>query len=155
MFSRLNPLVEGFPLPSEILLELEGLFGSVYANECKKQGRRIHFYGELYDTEMVLILTLLNSKDPMGLAPVTFFISTIINDVKTLKNQTTISVISDLFGVLIENFFRNYDQNNDQDNEDFYLVDWLSSAQGKFEFFYKTTRENILLTIEANKILKN
>jgi hypothetical protein len=146
MFSRTNDIETGTALPKEWLEDCQGLLESVYKNQCKKQNRYFEVYGEIYKNELVFITSILN-KDNINAIPITVSLSISINE-KT-DNKIILNSMVDASGMILDTIF------NDTNTDDIYITNWSELKFKKHELYYKITRENILLTIEANKLLND
>jgi len=146
MFSRKNEMEAGTALPKEWLEDCKGLLESVYKNQCDKQNHYFEVCGEIYKDELVFITSILD-KDTVNAIPITMTLSISINE-KT-DNKAILNSMVDASGMVLDTIF------NSETDEDIYSINWSEMKFKKHELYYKITRENVLLTIEANKLLND
>ncbi len=124
--------------------EIQKLISSVYLKECTKLNKDFHVYGEIFKNEITIAISLISLQDP-NISPLTFMVSTDIKENKRINFKKIINLTVDTIGSFFDQYF------NDTQWDEYH--DWKIASVNNFDFFYKITRENILLTIEANKLL--
>lgn len=117
-----------------------------YEEDCHKKQMVFDVIGATFPDELVIGLTLLNPKQLMS-APFTLMLSADLNEGNAAKKmlKTLIDQSSHFFDV----FF------SSEDPEDLYQARWTEAENSPIPFFYKVSRENLRLTLEANKFLED
>lgn len=141
MFSRKNQETEATLVPNQWLEDVLGLLHQTYK---KERGQRFfEAYGEIYSNELVLIVSLL--PEQIGEASLSLYLSTDLTQ-KDLPLELLKSML-DLSGNFLDDYFQ-----DDQWSE--WEPNWQKTQYKKRDYFYKVTRENISLTLEAERLLK-
>lgn len=146
MFARKPTSKNGQSIPQDWLESLSRLLNETYAKECKDQDRYFDVYGQIYSQELLLVVSWLSEKDA-HVAPIACFLSCEpeqMNDESKVK--ATQQSFIDVLGLFFDEIF------SDSEWAD-YEPNWQEVTYKKENYFYKLTRENIALTIEANKLL--
>ena len=132
-------------LPSEWLEEFTGTLNEVYHEELAKNDRFFDIYGEIYDKEFVVIISYLHNSEQLA-APIALFIShDNLDDSKKFKGA--LDDLVNLAGVIFDSIFGTEDWSE-------YNSNWTENNYKKSDFFYKITRENISLSMQAEALLK-
>ena len=151
MLARKKSSKEGKPLPSEWQESLSRLLNETYKKECQKEGRYFDVYGQIYSEELLLIVSWLSEKE-QGIAPVTCFLSCepdqMASEEKVKKTQAD---FIDLAGLFYDEIFSKEDW--DEDEVSMFEPNWQEVSHKNQNYFYKLSRENINLTLEADKLL--
>ena len=131
-------------LPIEWTEELTKILTEIYAERSEKNNRFFYVHGEVCDKEFVVIVSYVHRDDPMS-SPITLFLShDIIEDSKVF--QRSLKDLVDLTGEIFDNILSQPDWCD-------YLPNWTENKYKSAQFFYKITRENISLTLQAEEIL--
>lgn len=146
MLSRKNFGSKSQNLTEDFMEDLQDLLDSTYKKELTDFAKKFHLYGKIYKDELLLICGLQDLKNPQS-SCVSFFLSA---DIKTKKeNKKTFSNFVNYIGHFYDSYFG---QGPEKWND--YFDEWAPFTDEKSpSIFYKVTRENIMLTLEANKIL--
>ncbi len=146
MFSRIKHAQPGKPLPSDWSDGLVMLLNDTYENERSSRTSIFDMYGQVYSEELLAIVSLVDEKDQNKL-PIACFISCDAKEIATdkLVKETQKNYI-DLFSLLFDEIFQNPDWND-------YEIIWQEIKYKDKTYFYKITRENIAISIEASKLL--
>jgi hypothetical protein len=146
MFSRVKHDETGLPLPQDWSDALVLLLNETYEKECAERTSVFDIHGIIYPKELIAIVSLVDEKDPNKL-PIACFISCNAEDVANDKavKETQKNYI-DLFSLLFDEIFQNQDWND-------YEILWQEIQYKNKTYFYKITRENIALSLEASKLL--
>jgi len=124
----------------QLIKELENLF----EDQLKEHKKQFAIFAQAYPDEVILIASLLDKKDQFA-APVTLFIS---NDLTQKDDaEDILNFMVDAIGIIFNEYFSAPD-----DIE--YFDDWNKIELKKLKAFYKINRENVGLTIMANKLLE-
>lgn len=146
MLARKKTSKNGKTLPQDWLEGLSRLLNESYKTECKQNSRYFDVYGQVYEEELLLIVSYLSEKDEY-LAPITLFLSSdpdqIANEDKVKETQGN---FIDLVGLFFDEIFADEDWNSFEAN-------WQEVSHKHQNYWYKITRENINATLEANKLL--
>lgn len=148
MFSRHNERVEiANNIPSSILESIKNLVLGSFQKEFIKKGYDLEVFGELYDDEIVLIFSLENTNENSSKTLSLFISQDLDKDYKIEKKiDHLVSSSSEFFEIITTK--------SEEEIVDLYSPRWQESDLKKENFHYKISRENIKLTIEANKLLQ-
>lgn len=131
-------------LPAEWTEELTRVLTDTYFQQSEKDNRFFHVYGEIYEKEFVVIVSYLHHDDHLA-SPITLFIShDVVEDSKKFK--TVLKNLVDLSGLIFDDVFSSSDWSD-------YVTTWTENNYRDQNFFYKITRENISLTLQAEEFL--
>ncbi|HXH76054.1 MAG TPA: hypothetical protein VNJ08_13875 [Bacteriovoracaceae bacterium] len=146
MLGRQKTSRKGLSLPTEWLESLSRLLNQTYLKECKDHDRYFDVYGQIFAEEMLLIVSYLGDKDP-SVAPIALFLSCGPEQMASVdKIKETQSDYIELAGLFFDEVLSSEDWNEFEPN-------WQEVTHNNQNYFYKLTRENINLTIEANRLL--
>ena len=135
----------GKQLPQEWTDNLMQTLNEAYADEIEAKNSFFDIYGEIYDQEFVVIASLMHQAD-LGIAPVSVFIShDVLADQKHFRS--VLKSLVDLMGLIFDDVFTKPDWSE-------YNANWTENKFKGNNFFYKITRENVSLTLQAEEILK-
>lgn len=130
-------------LPQEWTDELGNTLNEVYAEQLKARNSFFDVYGEIYDREFVVIASMMHETQTTA-APISIFVShDIVEDQK--KYQQVLKNLVDLIGAIVDDVISS--EHCD------YIANWTENKFKGDTFFYKITRENISLTLQAEAIL--
>lgn len=147
MFSRLEHEIPAVIFPKEWSQSLKQILLNIYGEKCIANERSFEVYGFSYPNEVVLIVSYVG-LDKFE-APVTFFISSDLTS--ETASQKIMDNMFDCAGVFFDQYFAK-EENVDEIWDD-YNLDWEETEFGKAQLFFKTTRENIGLSMEADALL--
>lgn len=123
--------------------EVTQLLSSVYEKKLKERDLELKIYGLTFDDEAVLIVSLLSAKDPMR-APTTLFLAAdLARPDEGPKATAKLINVSSLF---LDLYFQKKEWSE-------YLDVWREEKEKDFTYFYKMNRENVGLTLEADRLL--
>ena len=146
MFARKKDSKNGKTIPQDWLVSLGSLLNETYQTECEKHGRTFDVYGQIYKEELLLAVSWLSEKDEY-IAPITCFLSCEphqMDEDKKVKN--TQQHFIDVVGIFFDEIFASDEWNEFEPN-------WQEVNYKQENYFFKLSRENINLTLEANKLL--
>jgi hypothetical protein len=139
---------EGFEkkeLPAEWTENLTRTLTDVYFERSEKDNRFFNVYAEILEKEFVVIISYLHHNDQL-VAPISLSIShDLVEDSKKFK--VALDDLVNFSGVIFDDVFSTDDWLD-------YVSSWTESTQRKSTFYYKITRENISLTLQAEEFLK-
>lgn len=146
MLARKKTSKQGKTLPTEWLESLNRLLNETYKSECQQNGRYFDVYGQVYPEELLLTVSYLSEKDEY-LSPLTCFLSCEPDQMATEeKVKETQANFIDVVGLFFDEIFA--------DSEwDEFEPTWQEVTHKNQNYFYKLSRENINLTLEADKLL--
>jgi len=144
MLARLEHAVEGADLPDEWKEELQDILESTYQDQRIAQNKNFFVYGKIYSNELLLIVSLYSKDDPTAI-PTSCFLSADMQEKSPARK--ILNALVDATGIFLDSYFQD-------ENWDEYQVQWTKEETKKVSFYYKVTRENIPLTLEANELLK-
>ena len=148
MFSRLDHEVAPVIFPKEWSENVKTTLLSIYGGKCIKEDRTFEIFTFSYPTELLLIVSY-TSLDKL-IAPVTLFLSSNLEEKKDPKK--TMDNLFDAVGVFFDSYFGSKG-NDDSEIWDEFIYEWQEADFAKQKIFYKVTRENIALSLEAESIL--
>jgi hypothetical protein len=147
MFSRHDDRQEkSNQIPKEILSFIDKLIAETFEIRLKSKNLELSIFGELYENEIVLIFSLLNSQDP-NLNTISLFVSDDISTDSKLEKKVDHLINSS------SEFFETILNSSEEQLLELYSPRWQITDLKSDNFYYKISRENIQLTIEANKLL--
>lgn len=135
----------GKSLPKEWTESFIGLLTQTYFEQTEKDHRFFDVYGQIYEKEFVVIISYIHHDDHLA-SPISIFISHDTDNDK--KTKDALDKVVNLTGHILDDIF------SVEDWSDF-IPHWTENDLGENKFFYKITRENIGLTLQAEEILKN
>jgi hypothetical protein len=146
MFARKSSSKKGKSVPQDWLESFSRLLNESYKTESKEQNRYFDVYGQIYKEELLLVVSWLSEKDEYA-APITCFLSCEpeqMNDEKKVK-ETQANFI-EVVGLFFDEIFSSEEWDEFEPN-------WQEVQYKQQTYFFKISRENINLTLEANKLL--
>ncbi len=133
----------GIPMEKSFLDNIRQLLTTIFKSKANEQKKVFFVYGEKYDDEVVVAASLYSSNDPNSI-PVTYIASL---EIKSGVDETKgLKILVDSIGVFFEHYFLTPDW-------DEYNPVWEKTSMGGQEFNYMTSRENLMLMIEADLLL--
>lgn len=149
MFSRLDHDTAAVLFPKDWAEGLKQILLNIYGDKCLKQDKTFEVYGFSYPNEVLMIVSFVGMDK--FVAPVTLSLSADLDE-KT-KTDAIINDMFDSVGVFFDSYFAT--EEREDEIWDDYVLDWQETEFNKHQFFYKVTRENIGLSIEADLLLGN
>ena len=144
MLSRHNEEAKGVSLPTDWLDEVTTVINSTYESLLKQKKLTLKTYGELHKGEVCLAFCLysMNKEDTSAIS---LFLSVDLKEKEDPKVvlDNTINRSSEFFDLFLSG-----------QEDELYQPNWVESDLAKGNFYFKITRENISLTIEANRLLE-
>ena len=132
----------GQALPEEWISEYEQILTKTYADQCEDKNKKIEVFGHVYKNELLLGFSLIDQRDQSS-APYALLLSFEIDQVDQLKTIRKSAI--DLAALFFDQYFFQKTQE--------YFPTWVKEEISKIEFYYKITRENFKLTLEADNLL--
>ena len=145
MLARKQHKNNGTPFPEQWTQEITTLLNKIYAKECEQLGKSFTTWGRIYEDELVVISSLANNEQVTSV-PMTSFLSIDVNPEKKLKIKDRINTLVDLIGLVFDTILADDDWND-------YAPNWTKETAHNLDFFYKVSRENVSLTLDADEIL--
>lgn len=146
MFARKTNSKNGTSIPQDWLESFARLLNETYKKECDQLKRYFDVYGQIYSEELLLIVSWL-SEENEALSPIACFLSCEkedMNDEKKVK-ETQNNYI-EVVGLFFDEIFSNSEWDQFEPN-------WQEVSFKGHTYFFKLSRENINLTLEANRLL--
>lgn len=147
MFSRLDHDIAAVLFPKDWAEGLKQILLNIYGDKCLKDEKTFEVYGFSYPNEVLMIVSYVGLDK--FISPVTLFLSADLDE-KT-KTDAVINDMFDSVGIFLDSYFAK--EENDNEIWDDYVLDWEETEFNNQNFFYKITRENIGLSIEADLLL--
>jgi hypothetical protein len=146
MLARKKSSKNGKVIPLEWTEGVGRLLNETYKDQSTKEGRYFDVYGQVFPEEMLLIVSYLSETD-QNILPITLYLSADPNQISTVeKVKETQQNFIDLVGLFFDEILSNTDWNEFEPN-------WQEVTHHHQNYFYKLTRENFNLTLEANRLL--
>ena len=143
-FPKTENLAKAY-LPEEWTEELNRTMTEAYYERSEKDDSFFDIYGEIYEKEFVVIISYVHHTDEMK-SPISLFLShDLVEDSKQFK--IVLKNLVDLAGEIFDDIFS-------QENWLDYIAAWTENKFRACDFHYKITRENISLTLQAEKFLE-
>lgn len=146
MLARKTSSKNGKSMPQDWLEGLSRLLNETYSSDCKKQDRYFDVYGQIFPEELLVVVSWLSEKDEYQ-SPITLFLSSeagqISDESKVKKTQGD---YIDVVGLFFDEIFASEEWDGFEPN-------WQEVTYKSETYFFKLTRENISLTLDANKLL--
>ncbi len=139
-----SQIANGSSLPEEWIESFVGLLTQTYFKQTEKDHRFFDVYGQIFEKELVVIASYIHHDDHLA-APISVFVSHDIVDDK--KTKSALENLVNLVGHIYDDVFANEDWSE-------FNPTWTENKYQENTFFYKVTRENIGLTLQAEEILK-
>lgn len=147
MLARKSTHVKGAPLPQEWAQSVSGLLNETYAHECVKRGRIFEVVGQVYPDELVVTASFMSGTSATE-APVTCFLSCDPQDMSTKAEvKDTQDRFIELFGLFFDEIFASEEWNE-------WEPLWQEVENRGKTYWYKISRENVRLTLEADRLLR-
>lgn len=148
MFARLDHDIPAVLFPKDWAESLKQILLKIYGDKCLRDDKTFEVYGFSYPNEVLLIISYVGLDK--FVTPVTIFLSADLTE-KT-KSEEIMNDMFDSVGVFFDAYFVK-DEESDEIWEE-YILDWQEAEYNNQKFFYKVTRENIALTMQADDLLK-
>jgi len=146
MFARKTSSKNGKSIPQDWLVSFGILLNETYQSECEKHARTFDVYGQIYDEELLIVVSWISEKDEY-IAPITCFLSCEPEQMKDdTKVKTTQMNFIDVVGIFFDEIFAADEWNEFEPN-------WQEVNYKQENYLFKLSRENVNLTLEANKLL--
>ena len=146
-FSRLSEEKEGVSLPSEWIDEVVSILNQTYEDFCLNNSRAFKCYAESYPEELLVIASIVNPIETNKI-PITFSLSVDLRNDSSKEMKKLLDSSINIIGNFIDIYIAT-------ESWDEFCSNWTYEEKKKFKFFYTVSRENIELTLEADKLLKS
>lgn len=141
-----NSLVESSSaLPAEWTESFVKVLTDTYFKQSEKDNRFFDVYGKIFEEEFVVVISYIHHEDQMA-SPISVFVSHDHLE-NSKKMKVALESLVNLAGHIFDDIFSSDDWNG-------FLPNWTENKFDNNTYFYKITRENISLTIQAEEILK-
>lgn len=147
MFQRKKTLKPGLDLPQEWTQSVSDLLNETYEKECETRRRHFDVFGQILPEEMVVAAGFSNLENPTESAISIFLSCDLEPGLETKKLKEIQATFVDLFGLFFDEIFSQPDWSE-------WEPMWQEVQYEGATFFHKITRENILLTLEADRLLR-
>jgi len=147
MLQRKPSNVAGQELPAEWIESVTELLNETYREQCNARGRRFEIHGQLFSSE-ILVIVGLNPVNDQSESSVSCFLSCDAHDMATADAvKTTQNNFVAIAGMFFDEVFADEDWNAWEPN-------WQEVEWKEKKYWYKMTRENVMLTLQADRLLK-
>lgn len=147
MFSRKDHEIKAVLFPKEWADGLKQILLNIYGDKCIKDEKTFEVFGFSYPNEVLLIISFVG-LDKFE-TPLTLFLSS------DLTSNTAADKVMDTMFDSAGVFFDQYFATEESEDEiwDDYMLDWDEAEFGNEKIFYKVTRENVGLSMQADLLL--
>jgi hypothetical protein len=146
MFNRVETSTLPLPLPKEWGEEFKQNLLKIYGDKCLKDDRTFEIYAYTFPKEVLLIVSYVSFDQHV--IPTTLFLSA---DLSTeSKPEKVMDTLCDSVGVFFDHYFA---QTKDDEEFEEFVHEWTDEEMSGITVYYKITRENIALTLEADRLL--
>lgn len=142
MLSRKGHNERDKELPKEWSSKVLTVLEENYNAQLQVHEKKFEVYAFSFPDEVLIAVSLLSSVNQASNA-VTYLASADLD--ATTKADKILNALVDSCGLFYDTYF--------ESNDDFYNSSWSEEEFQGINFYYKVTRENIGLTIQANKLL--
>ena len=143
MLTRKDQEKKGTVLPDSWKDKVRDLLLSVYGEKAESEGKTFDIHGFTYPDEVVVTVSYMDAQHE-GVTPLTYHVSADLT--KDMKSEKLLETIIDSIGVFFDHYF------NDPENLEYYSR-WQEADFKNQKLFYRVTRENVGLTLQANELL--
>lgn len=133
-------------LPSSWIESVKATLEDAYRAECEEKKLHFDIMAGTFPDEVLICLSLMSTEQPEQ-APCTLMLSADIE--KNMAPNKVLKTLIDQAGF----FFDTYFQTSEDERHEVYQARWLEEKHNNQEFFVRVSRENVRLTLEANKWL--
>ena len=147
MLARKPTSTAGKLLPREWTTSVSDLLNGTYAIECQGRDRVFDVYGQAFPDELLVIVSFIAVKNSTE-APITCFLS---SDAVALSTPQELKKTQDTFIEIAGQFFDEIFANS---NWGEWEPNWQEVQYDNQAYHFKLSRENIALTTEADKLLR-
>tara|TARA_Y100000780_G_C13696127_1_gene423448 strand:+ start:201103 stop:201540 length:438 start_codon:yes stop_codon:yes gene_type:complete len=133
----------GIVLPEQWRQKVESVLYGVYQKNCDNDKKGFQVYAITYPDELLLTASYLN-QEKLEEAPVTYMISMDLEEKE--DPQKYLDTLIDSIGIFFDQYFADANWND-------YQANWEEAEYKKLKFFYKISRENMALSIQAEQLL--
>lgn len=143
-FARKEQTEHEIMLPDSWAQAVRETLQEAYHQECVAHGLVFDVVGATFPDELVIGLTLINPQQ-LKSAPHTLLLSADLTD--GVAGEKLLKTLIDQSSHFFDIFF------STKDKDELYEANWQDAQGTPVPFYYKVSRENLRLTLEANKIL--
>jgi hypothetical protein len=144
MLSRKDQSRPGKELPSDWISKVTELLTKTYESELTKNQKSFFVFGETFSDEALLLISITSNSQDNSI-PTTFMISFDLEKESVVNN--ILDTLIDSAGVFIDTYFQDPEQIE-------YNAIWTEAKFKELAFYYRVTREDVRLYLEANKLLE-
>jgi hypothetical protein len=146
MFARKTNSKNGKSIPQDWSESFSRLLNETYKKECDQSKRYFDVYGQIYAEELLLVVSWLSEEDEY-ISPISCFLSCEKEDMNEEKKvKETQNNYMEVVGLFFDEIFANNEWDEFEPN-------WQEVTFKNHTYFFKLSRENINLTLEANRLL--
>jgi hypothetical protein len=146
MYARKHHDSEGVELPIDFKVEFESLLEDTFSDKKPNNDYIFEVFGKIYPDEILLMVCFFHA-DNLGRIPVSCFISADVDENNAQRPHKILSMMVDLTGKFFDEYFA------EEEFEDF-EPNWQPTEFKNQQFYFKVTRENIALSLQADELLK-
>jgi len=147
MFAKNHNNTNLRPLPQEWQASLVKTLNQIYDDKIKRDDSSFFVFGQIFDEEVLIIISYIYND--LSKSPKTIFISKELNDLgksSQMNIKKLFDNIVDFSGLILDEILLSTDWSE-------YEINWQEYTFSQEKFYYKITRENVLLTLQAEKII--
>lgn len=144
MLARYEQPLPGTALPEIWTEEVRELLTKSYQQNLLEVQRYFEVFGMSYPNELLVTISLKDHESRADKPPLTYMIS--VDLLKEADSKKILATMVDSMGLFLDNLFADYAGQE-------YQVLWEKATLGKIDFYYKISREDIALSLQAEKLL--
>jgi len=133
----------GIILPEQWRQKVEAVLYNVYQKQCDSDCKAFQVYAITYPNELLLTASYFDPNQ-LETAPVTYMISMDLEEKEDPEQY--FDTLIDSIGLFFDSYFADSDWND-------YQANWEEAQYKKLKFYYKISRENMALSIQAEQLL--
>lgn len=147
MLNRIETETAPLQLPNTWTDTFKQSLLNIYGDKCLQDERTFEIYAFTFPEEALLITSYVGLDQYTS--PVTLFLSADLKNNE--KPEKTLDILCDSVGVFFDHYF-GFRGKEDEIFDD-YVFEWQEEDFSGIKVFHKITRENVGLTLEANRLL--
>ena len=137
--------------PPEWTQQTAQLLCQTYSELCQQTQREFDVHGQIYADEMLLMICLSQKNNQNGL-PLSFFVSLDLPSTPAPQDsEQLLNHLMDFSGTLLDEILPKWQTTDDPTTV--YSPHWQEYQYQSDKYYFKITREDIALTLEANRLL--
>lgn len=146
MFARKEKNTQGVNIPDEFKLQFETTLEQTFGMKKESEGQIFEVFGKIFEDELLLMVCL-SDFEQRHLIPVSLFLSFELDEKSKKGPNIILDEMVDLTGNFFDEYFATTEFNDWEPN-------WQVTEYNKKKYFFKVTRENVSLSLQADALLE-